>query len=481
MSRSKSTILIVDDDPAGRRAMEAPLLNEEYELVLAQDGMEALQLASALHPDLILLDVMMPGMDGFEVCRRLRADPALAEVPILMVTALDDRSSKLQGLAAGADDFLAKPFDRAELRARVQTITRLNRYRRLNAERMQFRWIIDTAEEGYILLDEQDQIIYLNQPAARFLNLQSQEQSDTPFLATARRTYRCEPEAEWCNWPAADTQGSRYLVRPASGQASAMWIHVQVLAVPPGANAAYLVRLRDVTQQFNEYRDLASFRLALHHKLRTPVAHMAMSATMLTLTQPPQGLPPEAAEYATIVQKSALQLGQLIEDLLAYSNPVPATEAINISLSAVEANLNLVMREHGIERYCWQAQTAADGRSLPLSPPAMNIILHELVENACKFHPQQQPHINVILKEAGEKQVLLRVEDDGLTVAAEQLERIWRPFYQAEAGFSGNVPGLGLGLPLIAALIVGVGGQVQLYNRSPGPGVVVELTLPLVA
>lgn len=173
MNHSKSKILIVDDDPAGRRAMEAPLLTEDYEIVLAQDGMQALQVAGTLQPDLILLDVMMPGMDGYEVCRRLRADPNLAEVPIVMVTALDDRESKLQGLAAGADDFLSKPFDRAELRARVQTITRLNRYRRLSAERVQFRWIIETAEEGYILLDERDHIVYLNQPAARLLNLET--------------------------------------------------------------------------------------------------------------------------------------------------------------------------------------------------------------------------------------------------------------------------------------------------------------------
>ncbi len=168
----KSKILIVDDDPAGRRAMEAPLLSDEYNLVLAQDGPQALELAHTLQPDLILLDVMMPGMDGYEVCRRLRADLLLAEVPIIMVTALDDRSSKLQGLAAGADDFLSKPFDRAELRARVQTITRLNRYRSLNAERIQFRWIIDTADEGYVLLDEHDHILYLNRPAARLLNLE---------------------------------------------------------------------------------------------------------------------------------------------------------------------------------------------------------------------------------------------------------------------------------------------------------------------
>jgi putative two-component system response regulator len=129
--RRASTVLVVDDEPAGRKALGAILSAQGYFVALAADGPEALAEAVLLQPDLILLDVMMPGMDGFEVCRRLRATPDLADVPVLMLTALDDPDSRLNGIEAGADDFISKPFDRAELRARVRTITRLNRYRRL--------------------------------------------------------------------------------------------------------------------------------------------------------------------------------------------------------------------------------------------------------------------------------------------------------------------------------------------------------------
>jgi response regulator RpfG family c-di-GMP phosphodiesterase len=128
-------ILIVDDEASGRQALESVLINRGYSLAFAANGAEALANARELSPDLILLDVMMPGMDGYEVCRHLRADPTLAEVPVVMVTALDDRAALLEGIEAGADDFITKPIDRAELRARVQTITRLNRYRRLQDER----------------------------------------------------------------------------------------------------------------------------------------------------------------------------------------------------------------------------------------------------------------------------------------------------------------------------------------------------------
>ena len=107
-----STVLIVDDDPSARETLIAMLESENYRLEIAKDGFQALQMIGHIQPDLILLDVMMPGMDGFEVCRRIRSTPQLAEVPILILTALDDRGSLLQGIEAGADDFLTKPVDR---------------------------------------------------------------------------------------------------------------------------------------------------------------------------------------------------------------------------------------------------------------------------------------------------------------------------------------------------------------------------------
>ncbi|HRJ75881.1 MAG TPA: response regulator, partial [Anaerolineales bacterium] len=130
-----SIILIVDDEPAGRHTLESILEGQDYQLIMAENGPEAIEKAQKFIPDVILLDVMMPGMDGFEVCRHLRNDPNLAEVPIIILTALDDRKSLLQGLEAGADDYLTKPYDRYELRARLLGITRLNRYRKLLDER----------------------------------------------------------------------------------------------------------------------------------------------------------------------------------------------------------------------------------------------------------------------------------------------------------------------------------------------------------
>lgn len=130
-----STVLIVDDEYAGRQTLESVLEGEGYTIEMAENGFQAIEKAKKLLPDVILLDVMMPGMTGFEVCQRIRNDPQLAEIPIIILTALDDRESMLSGLKAGADDFISKPFDRFELRARVLGITRLNRYHKLVQER----------------------------------------------------------------------------------------------------------------------------------------------------------------------------------------------------------------------------------------------------------------------------------------------------------------------------------------------------------
>ncbi len=120
-------ILIVDDVPANTRLLEAKLAAEYYQVTSARDGFEALAAAKAWQPDLILLDVMMPGMDGYECCRLLKEDPATLHIPVVMVTALGEPAERLHGLDAGADDFLTKPVDYDTLMARVRSLVRLKR------------------------------------------------------------------------------------------------------------------------------------------------------------------------------------------------------------------------------------------------------------------------------------------------------------------------------------------------------------------
>ncbi len=120
-------ILVVDDHPSSRMTAVALLSVEGYDVVEAESGAAALAQLHDTNPDLILLDIMMPGMDGYEVCRRLKEDEQTRLTPVVFITALDDRRSRLRGIESGGDDFLTKPFDQLELSARVKSLVRQKR------------------------------------------------------------------------------------------------------------------------------------------------------------------------------------------------------------------------------------------------------------------------------------------------------------------------------------------------------------------
>jgi two-component system cell cycle response regulator len=118
-------VLVIDDILPNVKLLEAKLSGEYFDVLTATSGPEGLQKAETLSPDLVLLDVMMPGMDGFEVCKRLKNNPATAHIPVVMVTALTDATDRVRGLEAGADDFLSKPVNDMALMARVRSLVRL--------------------------------------------------------------------------------------------------------------------------------------------------------------------------------------------------------------------------------------------------------------------------------------------------------------------------------------------------------------------
>ncbi len=153
-------ILVVDDQPANVRLLEARLQAEYFDVCTAENGPKALEVARLEQPDVILLDVMMPGMDGYEVCRRLKADAATRHIPVVMVTALDQSEDRIRGLDAGADDFLTKPVDEVSLFARVRSLLRLK------AVLDELRYREDSAalagapsEHGDDLLEDHDVVI----------------------------------------------------------------------------------------------------------------------------------------------------------------------------------------------------------------------------------------------------------------------------------------------------------------------------------
>jgi two-component system, cell cycle response regulator len=497
-----STILIVDDEPSSREALESLLTNQGYHLAFAGTGAEALNLAGQLMPDLMLLDVMMPGMDGFEVCRRLRATPRISDIPVIMVTSLDDRDSRLEGIEAGADDFISKPFDRIELRLRVRTVTHLNRYRRLVNERTRFEWVIEQARDGFVIVDEHDTIQYANAQARRYLNLpppSSQEDHLLPstesFLTLVQKHYHCEPQEAWQarrllpdeeqRGPLApeeeegpDPDTLCYLVRPETSRSQTLWLQVDCLDLPTGAREEKLIRMRDVTEPITRQRQMWTFHSLVTHKLGAPQACLVNSLHLLqngSTTLSPQ----DVAEFTDIVFQSAQRLCSQIQEVRNYLKmPELALPGSEYPLASIHQLIEHIKQEMDLDPVTVTGCESLDAR-LVLSHQAVEVMLREVLENARKFHPTHTPTITIAIACLPTRAVSIQVMDDGTTLSPGQLVKVWTPYYQAEKGFSGSVPGMGLGLAMIASLLWSVGGTYSMTNREPGPGVVVELVIPL--
>lgn len=481
----QNTILIVDDLPTGREVLEGLLTGQGYKLAFAGDGQEALTLAAALTPDLILLDVMMPDMDGFEVCRRLRADPLLADVSVIMITALDDTSSLLQGIEAGADDFISKPFNSTELQARVRTITRLNRYRRLLSARTKFDWVVEKSTDGYLVVDNDDNILYANPQARVYLDLppDPNEPISATFLELASQHFYYEPEEAWGFWPQelpAEHRHLRYLVRPESDAANAFWLQVNVLELPSSSDEGWIVQLSDVTARITLERDMWEFQTMVSHKLRTPMVSLFTGLHLLKLEMPELSNE-QAANLFDIVLRGAERLHRDVENVLRYLHTSDLVESGDgLKLADLPSLLDKISSDLGLEPAHLSLDQALDEIRLKLHPQAVELVLWELFENAKKFHPRQTPTIEVSISACPvDNRVSIQISDDGVRLPPEQLAQILAPYYQVDKYFTGEVAGMGLGLSRVALFIWSVGGKCRIANRTDTAGVIVELILPL--
>ncbi len=245
---STPNILIIDDDEAIRDTLQAALFKTGYNLFMAEDGETGLAMVGTCKPDLILLDVMMPRMNGFEFCRLLRDDPCFAEIPVIMITALHDQESKLEGLDAGADDFVSKPWSKAELLARVGTTVKLNRYRKLFEEREKFDQVVRLVPESIAIIDEQGQLLFAN-PAFADLFGSASDMGQEGMLAhipSELQGYAVQQIKTIIT--AIETADNEHLLSCKDQAGSTLWIALRGTIIDIDARPALLVAVHDVTE-----------------------------------------------------------------------------------------------------------------------------------------------------------------------------------------------------------------------------------------
>jgi two-component system, cell cycle response regulator len=475
-NQPKTPILIIVANPTTRQALEDMLSGTNFALEFAETANQGLKRAEELLPIAVVLDIDITALDSYETCRRLRSNPVLRSVPVVMLCDQHERDDRAAGLSAGADDFLEKPLDGLELLARLQIITRLNSYRLLLTDLTRFSWMVEHAHEGYLMVDKAGKIQYANERAIHLLNL-SENFVGLPFVKAVERQYMPEPAETWGNW--LEDPAPCFLVQPESPTARAVWVVLEALDTSPGVEYHRIVRLRDVTERMSVYQDMRRFHTVIAHKLRTPMSMLYTSISIIK-NRLDSLSPAEIKQMLETAIKGTDRLTEEVRSILTY---IDAPLALNLGQPVALGEL-LQITQGICERLHLQNVLV----SLPgiltniviaLTPDALEMILHELLENSRKFHPTQTPSVEISIGQTDEGFIHIRIADDGLNLSTEQLAWAWLPYFQSEKDFTGEIPGLGLGFPMVATLVWKAGGTLHLRNRSDSPGVIVDLNIPL--
>jgi len=206
-----ATILIVDDKPANLGVLEHALREQGYTILVARDGESGLAKAQYAHPDLILLDVMMPGIDGFETCRHLKANEATKDIPVIFMTALSDTVDKVRGFEAGGVDYVTKPLQHAEVLARVQTHLALRNIRQSLEVEIAVR---KHAEE--VLQQRNNELLLLNQIGQMFSSSLELDQVLETALQEVQQLLDVFSSAVWLIVPETGELECRHMIGPGS-------------------------------------------------------------------------------------------------------------------------------------------------------------------------------------------------------------------------------------------------------------------------
>ncbi len=483
-------ILLVDDQEMNLATLEAILSSGEYELHTAADGYAALDAAARYRPDLILLDIMMPELDGYAVCQQIRSTPALASIPVVMVTALNDQASRLKGIQAGADDFISKPIPIEELRARVRTITRLNRFRSIAEQRARFEHLFELSPAAIVLVDAAVHLSAVNARADDLLSstglpprIGSPLSASLPAAVIAELTALVTAAFAGPDNPGPITVrlkapgGDRVLhVRAArldETDGPLVMLVLDDITVEVRARESLEAMNRDLdalvrsrTRQLEEANQLLmSYATFVSHDLRSPLC--VVKGYLSLLVTGPAPFDPEVKNCITQAHAATLMMEEMITNILRLASD-------EHTASGPEHPIN---PRPVIERLCWklaaiQPKSRPIINILPLPPilvsePLLERVFFNIVGNALKYSVgRSEPMIEIGAQESPAGPVLY-VRDNGVGFDTRDSDRLFREFSRLPGAASSD--GLGLGLSLVSRLLRSHQGRIWAEGR-PGEG-----------
>jgi signal transduction histidine kinase len=419
-------ILIVDDEPLNLDLLEALLIPEGYALERAGSVHEAIEKISVMEPDLILLDIMMPVRSGFDALKNIRENEKTRAIPVILLTSLYDMESRIKGIDAGADEFISKPFDKAELLSRVRTLTKLSILRRQINEKEKLLNVMELMGEGTAITDEKLDLKLINDTASEMIGLKDIHGNLKMFLEE-KFNYTLDGGA-----PA----GQFMIKRRKSEANNALFISSKFrrMAGLGGDTDSYVFVFRDVTEEYRRNKMKNDFLSLISHKLMTPMTVINGYSKILGVLIPD---PVQKNVLDAMARNSSVMIN-LIQRILYF---------VEIENSFMEESVNLLDLPALTARFSALYEKPfelIDHTGRVRVPFWMKIAAEELVDNSFKFNDKAKLVLEVTAVNGG-----LKFEDNGPGIPSEERKKVFEPFYQVYKSFSGNTAGAGLGLSIV--------------------------------
>lgn len=514
-SKATVNVLIVDDHPENLMALEAILSSPGQHLVRAHSGEEALRCLLSQDFAVILLDVQMPGMDGFETATLIRKRPRSQHTPIIFLTAYSTSDKQMfKGYALGAVDYLFKPIEpdilaskvavfvdlfkkTEEVKRQAAELTAVNAELRESEER--FRSLSASSPVGIFLTDVEGRCTYTNPRFQSICGLSLQQSLGEAWLQSVHPEDRAQVKTDWLNWTLANREySSEFRVQTPDGILRQVHVRTSPMLSAQGELLGHVGTLEDITNRklaeeartqvireqaarieaeaANRMKD--EFLATLSHELRTPLNSVLGWARLLRTRSFDEATIARALET---IERNAQAQAQMIEDILDVSR---------IIRGKLQLNLRPITLIPVIEAAIEAVRPAAEAKSLQLEscldpslervigdPDRLQQIVWNLLTNAIKFTPEEGT-IEVRSFQVGSR-VHIQVKDTGIGIQAEFIPFVFDRFRQADSTTTRSHGGLGLGLAIVRHLVELHHGKIYVESEGEGKGATFTVELLL--
>ena len=484
-------ILNVDDNDGARYAKSRILSRAGFDVIEAANGTQALELARASMPDLVLLDVKLPDINGFEVCRQIKASPETAAILVLQTSAAAVQSiDRIRGLDGGADSYLIEPIEPGELIAHVRALLRVRRAEgALRESEERFRQMAENIDDVFWMLDPAtDQLLYVSPAYHRLWG----DSAALPQPGPGHWAGRIHPDDEAAVEAVyrALASGSPYeieyrIVRP---NGTTRWVAERTFAVRDSRDAIY--RLAGVVNDISERkanemvlrdadRRKDEFLAMLAHELRNPLAPIRNAIELLEPSRAPT--PQNFEKMREVIGRQVRHLSRLVDDLLDVARITQGKITLRqetVSLAAaIEAAVETVAP--ALTKKAHTLRTEMPDDSLYIVGDGVRIaqVLGNILSNAVKYTPLEGEILIDVRESDGDVQITVR--DNGIGMSAETIPHIFDLFVQSQNSLERSEGGLGIGLPLARTLVELHGGQIHAFSAGAGQGSEFVVRLPL--